>query len=98
LLRTSRLEALHALLQDQGDVRVLAVLELGPGEHAEHRAPAAVADVGLLAVEQPRAVGLVDRARLQVVGVRAGVGLGQGEGGQLAPGGQVGQEALLLLV
>ena len=58
----------------------------------------AVADVALLAVEHPGAVGLLDRARLDVVGVRARLGLGQREAGELAPGGEVGQEALLLLV
>ena len=58
----------------------------------------AVADVALLAVQDPGAVGLPDRARLQVVGVRAGHRLGQREPGELAPGGEVGQEALLLLV
>ena len=58
----------------------------------------AVADVALLAVEHPGAVGLEDRARLRVVGVGAGLRLGQREAGELAPGGEVGEEALLLLV
>ena len=58
----------------------------------------AVADVALLAVQHPRAVGLEHRARLDVVGVGAGLGLGQREAGELAAGGEVGQEALLLLV
>ena len=58
----------------------------------------AVADVALLAVQHPGAVGLADRPRLEVVGVRAGLGLGQREAGELAPAGEVGQEALLLLV
>ena len=41
---------------------------------------------------------LVDRARLEVVGVRAGLGLGQREAGELAARREVGQEARLLLV
>ena len=58
----------------------------------------AVADVALLAVQDPGAVGLLDRSGAQVVGVRAGLRLGQREGGELAAGGEVGEEALLLLV
>ena len=65
------------------------------GDHVGARA---VADVALLPVQDPGAVGLLDRARLDLVGVRARLGLGQREGGELAAGGQVGQPALLLLV
>ena len=76
---------------------VLAV-DLAAGEGGEHVALGAVADVALLAVQHPRAVGLLHRARLDLVGVRARLGLGEREAGELAPGGEVGQEALLLLV
>ena len=91
------LEALHPRLDDQRDVAVLAV-HLAAGEGREDRALAAVADVALLAVQHPGAVGLLDRAALDVVGVRAGVRLGEREPGQLAAGGEVGEEALLLLL
>ena len=64
----------------------------------EHVAAAAVADPALLAVEDPGAVGLLHGARLDVVGVAAGVRLGQREAGELAAARQVGQEARLLLV
>jgi hypothetical protein len=69
------LEALHSLLEDQRDVAIPAA-DLGAREGREDVALRAVADVALLAVEQPRAVGLLDRARLDVVGVRPGLGLG----------------------
>ena len=67
-------------------------------ECGEDFALGAVADVALLAVEDPRAVGLQDRPRAQVVGVRSGLRLRQREAGELAAGGEVGKEALLLLV
>src|SRR4029079_16540367 len=88
--------ALHPLLEDQCDVAVLAT-DLGPRERREDVALRAVADVALLAVQDPEAVGLFDRARAQVVGVRPGLRLGQRIAGELASGGEVGQEALLLL-
>ena len=91
------LEPPHALLQDQRDVAVLAV-DLAAGEGGEHVALRAVADVALLAVENVGAVGLADRARLELVGVGAGLRLSQREAGELAPAREVGQEALLLLV
>ena len=91
------LEALHPRLDDQRDVAVLAV-HLAAGEGREHRALAPVADVALLPVQHPGPVGLLDRAAFDVVGVRAGVRLGEREPGQLAPGGEVGEEALLLLL
>ena len=70
-----------------------------PRAKAVKRSPLrAVADVALLAVEHPGAVGLLDRARLDLVGVGAGLRLGQREAGELAPRREVGQEALLLLV
>ena len=75
---------------------VLAV-DLAAREGGEHVALGAVADVALLAVEDPGAVGLLDGARLDLVGVGARGGLGQREAGELAPGREVGQEALLLL-
>jgi hypothetical protein len=90
-------EAVHARLEDQRDVPVLAA-HLCTGEGDEHRPLAAVADVALLAVEQPRPVRLLNRARLQVVGIRPRVRLRQGERRQLATARQVRQEALLLLV
>src|SRR5262249_16944504 len=58
----------------------------------------AVADVALLAVQDPGAVGLLHRARLDVVRVGARVRLGEREPGELAARGEVGEEALLLLV
>ena len=93
----SDLEALHPALEDQRDVAVPAV-DLGAGERDEHGALGAVADPALLAVEQPRAVRLADRARAEVVGVRPGLGLGQREPRQPASRRQVGQEPGLLLV
>jgi hypothetical protein len=91
------LEPLHTLLEDQRDVAVLAV-HLAAGEGGEDRALGAVADVALLPVEHPGAVRLLHGAGLDLVGIRAGLGLGQREAGQLAPRGEVGEEALLLLV
>ena len=91
------LQALHPLLQHQRDVLV-APVHLAAGEGGDHVGARAVADVALLAVQHPRAVGLLDGARLDLVRVRARLGLGQGEGRELAPGGQVGQPSLLLLV
>ena len=91
------LEALHPLLEDERDVLVLAA-DLAAREGREDIALGAVADVALLAVEDPRAVGLLDGPRLDLIGVGARGGLGQGEAGELAPGREVGQEALLLLV
>ena len=91
------LEALHPLLENERDVAVLAV-DLGAGEGRDHVRPRAVADVALLPVQDPGAVGLLNRARLHVVGVGARLGLCQGEGGELAAGGEVGEPALLLLV
>jgi hypothetical protein len=89
--RTGR-ETLHALLDDERDVP-----EVGAGEHRQH-VLVAVADPALLAVQQPRAVGLPLCPGLEVVGVRSHVRLGQHERGQLAPGGEVGQPARLLVV
>ena len=93
----AHLEPVHALLEDQGDVLVLAV-DLGAREGRDHVGSRAVADVALLTVQNPGAVGLLDRPGAQVVGVRPRLGLGQREGRQLAAGGEVGEEALLLLV
>ena len=76
---------------------VLAV-DLAARERGEDVALRAVADVALLAVQDPRAVRLLDGARLDLVGVRAGVRLGQGEAGELSARAEVGQEALLLLI
>ena len=73
-------------------------VDLGAREGGDHVRARAVADVALLPVQDPGAVRLLDRPRLDVVGVRAGLRLGQREGGELAAGGEVGQEALLLLV
>jgi hypothetical protein len=78
-------------------VAVLPV-DLGAGERHEHRSPAAVADPALLAVEHPRPVRLPHRPRADVVGVAAGLGLGEREAGELAACRQLRQEALLLLV
>ncbi len=76
---------------------ILAV-DLGPCERREDVALRAIADVAFLAVQHPGAVGLFDRARAQVVGVGSGLRLGQRVAGELATRGEVGQEALLLLV
>ena len=97
LVAVPDLEPLHALLDDEGRVAVLAV-HLGAGEGDEHGSLVAVADEPLLAVQLPGAVGLQGRPRLQVERVRARLGLGEREGRELAPGGEVGEEALLLLV
>ena len=51
------LEAVHVGGEDQRDVAVLAV-DLRAGEGHDHAGLRAVADVALLTVEQPRAVGL----------------------------------------
>ncbi len=51
------LEALHPLLEDERDVAVLAI-DLAARESGEDVALGAVADVALLAVEHPGAVGL----------------------------------------
>ena len=91
------LEPLHPLLEDQGDMAVLAA-DLGPRKGDEDVALAAVPDVALLPVQHPGAVRLGDRARAQLVGVRPRLGLGQREPGQPPPACQVGQKALLLLV
>ena len=91
------LEPLHPLFEDERDVPVLAV-DLAAGEGDEDVALPAVADVALLAVQHPGAVGLLHGTRLDLVGVGARLGLGQREPCQLAAGGEVGEEALLLLV
>ena len=91
------LEALHVGGDDERDVLVLAV-DLGAGEGHERRGARAVADVALLAVQDPRAVGLELGAGLDVEGVGARARLGEREGGELATARQVGQEARLLLV
>jgi hypothetical protein len=93
----AHLEALHPLLQQQRDVPVLAA-HLGPGEGGDHVGSGAIADVSLLSVQEPGAVGLLDRSGTHVVGVRSGLRLGQREGGELPAGGEIGEEALLLLV
>ena len=76
---------------------VLAI-DLGTREGDQRARLRPVADVALVPVQLPRAVRLAHGARLHVVHVRAGVRLGEGERGELAAAGEVGQEALLLLV
>src|SRR4051794_5704694 len=71
---------------------------LGSREGGDHVGARAVADVALLAVQDPGAIRLLDRPGSHVVGVGARLGLGQREGRQLPPGGEVGEKALLLLV
>jgi hypothetical protein len=93
----AHLKAVHAALDDQRDVAVPAA-DLGAGEGDQHGALGAVADPALLAVEPPRAVRLADRARLEVVGVRTRLWLGEREPRQPAPRGQVRQQPGLLLV
>ena len=91
------LKPLHVGSEDQRDVTVLAV-HLRAGEGHKDVGAAAVSDVALLAVEAPRAIGLAHGAGLEVVGVRARVVLGERERGELAPRGEVRQEAGLLLL
>ncbi len=91
------LEPLHLPLDDQRDVAVPSV-DLAAGEGGEDRALPPVADEALLAVQKPGAVRLPHGPALDVVGVRAGVPLCEREAGELAAGGEVGEEALLLLV
>ena len=71
---------------------------IGLGEDERELGVVAQRDPHLRAVELPRAVVLLDGARLLVGGVRAGVGLGQAEAPQPLARAQVGQVALLLLL
>src|SRR5215211_7790426 len=89
------LEALHPLLEDQCDV-ALGAIDLAAGEGGEHVALRAVADVALLAVQHPRAIGLLDGTRLDLVRVGARLGLGKREPRELSPRREVGKESLLL--
>ncbi len=76
----------------------ILTVDLAARERREHLPLRAVADVALLAVEHVRAVGLQHGPRLDVVCVRAGVRLCEREPGELAAGGEVREEALLLSV
>ena len=71
---------------------------IGLGEDERELGVVAQRDPHLRAVELPRAVVLLDGARLLVGGVRAGVGLGEAEAAQPLARAQLGQVALLLLL
>ena len=73
-------------------------LGIGLGEDERELGVVAQRDPHLRAVELPRAVVLLDGARLLVGGVRAGVGLGEAEAAQPLARAQLGQVALLLLL
>ena len=73
-------------------------LRIGLGEDERELGVVAQRDPHLRAVELPRAVVLLDGARLLVGGVRAGVGLGEAEAAQPLARAQLGQVALLLLL
>ena len=78
------LEALHVLLDDERGVAALAVGSVA-AKVTNTEPLLAVADVVLLAVQPPRAVGLALGAGLHAVHVGAGLGLGEREAGELAP-------------
>ena len=83
---SAHLEPLHAPLEDQGHVSLVAVRE------RDQDVLRAVADEPLLAVQPVGAVGLTFRPAPHVVCVRSGFGLGEGEPGQLPARRQVRQE------
>ena len=93
--RRGDLVAGRPVLDDE--VRDLVLARAGGDRHAPGQLGAGVRDEHLRAVDDPRAVaqlgGRPRRAR-----VRAGVRLGQPEGGEPPAGGEVGQPAVLLLV
>ena len=94
-IRLGLLVARRAVLDDEvGD---LVVARARGDRHVSRDVGAGVGDELLRAVDDP-AVGVERRARLDVAGVGAGVGLGQPERAELAPGAQVGQQPRLLLV
>lgn len=93
VVATPYLDSVHVALDDESDMTPLG----SPGEGGEHIARA-VSDPSLLAFNHIRAVGLESRGRLEVIGIGPRIRLGEGETSPLAPGNQIREEPILLLL
>ncbi len=95
MLQRPGVEALTVCLDDEG--RAAVALAVGLGEDDVEVGDAGVRDPVLLPVDDPL-VAVLDGARAQGGRVRAGLGLGQREGGRPLAARAARQETLLLLV